>query len=517
MGGNEALLNTNAWDNPGEGRLVTAHAQIARSTDRVKKSLLSSCRKKLATVFDEAPTSARQAELLVWDAVIEVGRELLESVLSLMCWSASKPQFERNAGARLRLDKDYTLSPMTTFGVVRVPLFAFRAADGKMHSPARKSVFPLYSKCRSSELCLEWETRLGSQLPFRQAQASLSFYTHKAVQLEDSTIARHLATVGAILDRSWTYRTAEDIADILKHKATRDRQTGRPILYFSTDAHALRRYVDDSYDTSWKMINGIRMWCVDRKSGQIVHLGGEYTWGDCREVAARFRTLVAELVPTDEATPQVVLLTDGMEWIRTHVFPEMPADTVFILDFYHAIEHVAQYARDRFGAGTKKAKAWYAKIRRQLYGKRGYTRSKRSKRRGPRKEQTAQRGQKTVHLSENRHGAGEALARQLIEEVVPEAHAKQLDALLHYISENADRMDYPRYRERGIGVGSGAMESLHRIASQMRLKLAGARWLAENALAILNTRMMIIAERWADFWDSPDLTKRLVAAFGGAV
>ena len=494
---------------------MTAHAQITRSTVQVKKTVLSSSRKRLAAVFDEVPTSAREAEKLIWDTVLAVGQELLEAVLSLMCWNVSKPQFERDVGARLRLDKDYTLSPMTTFGVVRVPLFAFRAANGKMHSPARKAVFPLYSKCRSSELCLEWEMRLGSQLPFRQAQDSLSFYTHDAVQLEDSTIARHLATVGAILDRSWTYKSADEIADILKNKATRDKQTGRPILYFSTDAHALRRYVDDSYDTSWKMINGIRMWCVDRKSGQIVHLGGEYTWGDCREVAARFRTLVADFVPTGDAAPQVVLLTDGMEWIRTHVFPTMPSDTVFILDFYHAIEHVAQYARDRFGAGTKMAKTWYAKIRRQLYGKRGYTRSKRSKRRGPRKERAAERGCKTVHLSENRHGAGEALAYQLIEEVVPEAHAKQLDALLHYVSENADRMDYPRYRERGIGVGSGAMESLHRVASQMRLKLAGAKWLAENALAVLNTRMMILADRWSDFWDSPDLTKRLVVAFGG--
>ena len=161
---------------------MTTHSQIARSTDRVKKSVLSSCRKKLATVFDESPTSARHAERMVWEAVIEVGRELLESILSLMCWSASKPQFESNVGARLRLDKDYTLSPMTTFGVVRVPLFAFRAVDGKMHSPARKTVFPLYSNCRSSELCLEWEARLGSQLPFRQAQTSLAFYTHDVVK-----------------------------------------------------------------------------------------------------------------------------------------------------------------------------------------------------------------------------------------------------------------------------------------------------------------------------------------------
>jgi hypothetical protein len=44
--------------------------------------------------------------------------------------------------------------------------------------------------------------------------------------------------------------------------------------------------------------------------------------------------------------------------------------------------------------------------------------------------------------------------------------------LLHYVAQNANRIDYPRYRARGIHVGSCAMESFHRVVSQMRLKLA---------------------------------------------
>ena len=494
---------------------MTAPAQIARCTASVKKTVLTSCRRQLATLFDdrECSSNGRALEQAVWTVLVEVGRQVLEALLTLECWRVAKPEFDATPSARLRLDEDYTLSQMTTLGTVRVPLFAFRGPDGKTHAPARSAVFPHHPHCRSSELCLEWEARLGSQLPFRQAQDSLTFFTHGATALQDSTIARHITTIGAVLDRSWTYRQPDDIAQILDQRATRDAQTARPLLYFSTDAHALRRYVDDSYDAPWKMINGIRMWCVDKTNGQIVHLGGEYTWGDCREVATRFRAVVAEYVPTGDEAPQVVMITDGMEWIRTHVFPQMPSDTVFILDFYHAIEHVAAYARARFGAGTKAAKAWYAKVRTQLYGKRGYRRSKRQKRRGPRGPGRPRRGRKTVHPSINSHGAGEALARQLIEEEVPDAHHQDLDALLHYVAENADRMNYPSYRQRGIQVGSGAMESLHRIASQMRLKLAGARWLADNALAVLNTRMMALAGRWADFWGSPDLTARLTRAF----
>ena len=97
---------------------------------------------------------------------------------------------------------------------------------------------------------------------------------------------------------------------------------------------------------------------------------------------------------------------------------------------------------------------------------------------------------------------------------VSEVHDDALEKLVYYIGQNADRMDYPRYRARGMQVGSGAMESFHRVASQMRLKLAGARWLPENALAVMNARMMMLADRWTGFWEQQGLTQQLQAAFG---
>ena len=54
---------------------------------------------------------------------------------------------------------------------------------------------------------------------------------------------------------------------------------------------ALRRRV---LDAPWKMINGIRMWCMDRRSGPVIHLGGEYTWA----TAARSRAVSGAWSPT---------------------------------------------------------------------------------------------------------------------------------------------------------------------------------------------------------------------------
>ena len=495
---------------------MTALSQIARQPDSVKHHLVDLFEEQLDRLLSCAQgLVGRALEVGVWELLTEFGRELLSSLLARACWSATAAELASQPGGRLRLDRDYWLTQTTTLGQVQVPLFAYRDEGGKVRAPARKAVFPLHPKCRSSELCLEWETRLGSQLPFRQAQQGLSVFTHGATKLEDSTIARHTALIGAVLDRRWTYRSAADIEAILQEKATKDTETGKPLLYLSTDAHALRRYIDESFDASWKMVNGIRMWCVDKHTGQILHLGGEYTWGDCREVGKRFKSLIAELVPDGEHAPQVVLLTDGMEWIRTWVFPQMPEGTTFILDFYHAIEHIAAFARAWLGAGTKAAQAWTSKVRTALFGKRGYTRKRQSKRRGHKKRRRqGPSNKRTIHPSNNPHGAGEALARELSAMSVSEVHDDALEKLVYYIGQNADRMDYPSYRARGMQVGSGAMESFHRVASQMRLKLAGARWLPENALAVMNARMMMLADRWTGFWEQQGLTQQLQAAFG---
>src|SRR5690606_40278473 len=81
---------------------------------------------------------------------------------------------------------------------------------------------------------------------------------------------------------------------------------------------------------------------------------------------------------------------------------------------------------------------------------------------------------------------------------------------------NADRIDYERWRPLGYQIGSGAMESLHRTASQTRLKVAGIRCLAETSQAVFNLRMLRLCGRWDEFWQQPDLTQHVIAAFEAA-
>lgn len=488
---------------------MTAHAQITAVSVDVNAQLSEILDSRVSALIARTDLSARELEMEVWTIVLELGRTLLMALLAVACWRVTARVTEGKP-VQLRLDDNYRLSQSTTFGTVTVPLFAYRKG-GRTRAPARDEVFPLHPKCRSSPLLLEWEARLGSQLPFRQAEDAMEFFSHGAVRTEDTTISRHMGVIGALVDRRWTCKGPEQVIEILAERATRDKKSDKPLLYVSTDAHALRRYVDDTWKAEYKMINGIRLWCVDRRTGQTIHIGGEYTWGDCRDVAARVRELVALLVPDGERAPQLVLITDGMPWIRDHVFPVMPEGTRFILDFYHLAERLSAYAASRFGAKTKKARAWVRRRVARLTGKRPYRKKKLAKRKGHRKNRRGSRDTfRTVHTSEHAHGAGDDLVWSLVED---EPDSTELDALIGYVTANADRIDYSAYRAHGMQIGSGAMESLHRVASQMRLKLAGARWTAERAIAVLNTRLMLLAGRWEAFWSQADLSNSLARAF----
>jgi hypothetical protein len=57
------------------------------------------------------------------------------------------------------------------------------------------------------------------------------------------------------------------------------------------------------------------------------------------------------------------------------------------------------------------------------------------------------------------------------------------------------------------------MEALHPVAVQARIKLPGARWLAETSAALFNLRMMRLAGRWEEFWSRTDLRQHLEQAF----
>ena len=493
---------------------------MPRLPSTVKADLHALLDEVIAPLFEQATSvtadfTARVAEEGCWRAVVQLGSALLTHLLGMWCRAVAEREVcdqgwtlpgmaSDGPEVRFRLDEDYHARFSSTFGRITVPLFAIRTPGprSKTVTPTR-SLFPHYPKMRSTDLLLEWECAVAADHPFRKAADALLFFSHGAVDIEDTTIERHAVLIGNAVPPEWLYLPPHEVRDILESRAARDLQTGRPIVYASTDAHALKRFIDEKWNPRWKMTNGIRVWTVDRETGATIHLGGQYTWGDCFEVRRRFQWLQqVGILPADGdygdgVVAQVSLLTDGQEWIADYVLPLFPG-AIVALDPYHVVQHVAEAAKKAYPGkkGERKVTKTLKKARKAL-GIR--------KRRG----RTVYRKGRNRLLHKTRKtgydGTGQRLLDEVLRPLLAEASRgkKRIKQAIGYVERNLFRLDYGDLRTRGFQIGSGAMESLHRTASQVRLKRAGCHWTEEASQAILNLRMLGLSGRWKEYWDQP--------------
>lgn len=475
--------------------------------------------------------SLREMEQEFVSGLLSLGQDALCAVMGRRCLASTEREVNgrglKPEQVRLRLDGEYWATVMTTIGPVRFPLFAYRDTSNGIatvtRTPAREEVLPYHGRSRSTPLCLEWESRCGMEHPFRQAQEELNFFTHGSVTLEDTTIANHMVLVASLIERKYLYRNVCEIRELLRDRATRDRLSGRPILYFSSDAHSLPRYAGETWDIEWKNVNGIRLWCEDRATGQIIHLGGEFTWGDCTDVQRIFEALISEeILPADgnygrNLQAELVWVSDAMGWFNDRILHLFPTATV-ILDIWHLLGWFAELAVKLFGASSKKAREFKGRVARLL----GFPEQRKSakkrcghkkRRQGRRNSHAHDHGPRFDLLKKSGTDISKALLDFLGEVTTIKTTAKAtLDALVKRICANVNRMDYAKYIQRGLQIGSGAMESLHRNGSQCRTKRPGVRWLKERSQAIFNLRMMHVAGRWEDFWERPELAINLAKA-----
>lgn len=157
----------------------------------------------------------------------------------------------------------------------------------------------------------------------------------------------------------------------------------------------------------------------------------------------------------------VVIVGDGAEWIwnRATMFQRRCE----ILDFWHALEHAWEFARLRYGEGSKQADRWVHRIADDL--------------RAGKVQQVIAR---LKRLPAN----------------TPQLREK-LDALIRYYTENAQRMRYDEYLRLGYGIGSGAVESAHKQVVHARLRQAGMRWSEVGARRLLELRILLLNDNWA--------------------
>lgn len=160
-----------------------------------------------------------------------------------------------------------------------------------------------------------------------------------------------------------------------------------------------------------------------------------------------------------------VVLSDGAHWIR-RVADECFPQRTEILDWYHLSQHVHEAARVVYAQDETLAKEFA-----------------------------------TTQLDLLDQGLGESALNALLfveRGIRGRAARDALNSLRSYITDNRDRIDYPAYREAGLPIGSGCVESAMNHVLQQRMKRAGMRWRSRGADHMIALRALF---RSGDQWD----------------
>jgi hypothetical protein len=166
---------------------------------------------------------------------------------------------------------------------------------------------------------------------------------------------------------------------------------------------------------------------------------------------------------------ELIFIADGSKWIWKWVEAMYP-ESIQILDFYHATQHLFQWAEIAI-KNPKKRERW---VDSQIF----------------------------------------LLLNDKIKEVIDkikkmktssEIEKREKQSLVEYYTVNQNRMLYKTAKQKGLLIGSGPIEAAHRHVIQQRMKLSGQRWTIKGAQQIANLRVSFKSNTWKEV---VELTKK---------
>lgn len=198
--------------------------------------------------------------------------------------------------------------------------------------------------------------------------------------------------------------------------------------------------------------------------------------------APTIRTVIAAIAPVEQfaervqheaerlkiiTAPDITVLADGAEWIwnlADDVFPQATG----VLDFYHAVEHIATATKAVWGEGTPEASVQLDAGRMAL-------------------------------VSKGKTGWEQWLA-QAISHVPAGVSTDPLLALAAYLAKHPTRVNYARRLAVGRTIGSGQVEGAIKQLVNLRLKRTGARWRAEHVGPLVELIALSNTPEWSHLW-----------------
>jgi hypothetical protein len=408
---------------------------------------------ELIDTLPEDLTALSQAERQLRDGGLEAARSLLQGWGEVAQRTKDRPCCGK-CGVPMRHKGLKSISLVTTIGDIRCrrPRYRCEACGSESYPHDARLRFqghpvtPRLAKVVS---------RLCAQLPFGQARDNLR--ADYPVQLAKQTMTDIAEAAG---------QSVNETEDSERHQIM-DRQQPLPESALTPDKACV--FADGTTvhtEGDWHEMRVATATAYDARDQQLA-----------RHSRARFLEveqigwvllLLARSVGWQNARLRA-FLADGAHWLWNM------ADTYFasaiqILDWYHLSEHVHKAARILFGEGSPQAVAWATCCKEALWN-----------------------GEVATAL---------ALIRKELARVRSDAKRDGLQELQTYLENNQTRMDYPRYRELGLPIGSGEVEAQCKTLVGARCKLAGMRnWKYAGAENVLRLRAALQNGTYHRLWE----------------
>jgi len=167
---------------------------------------------------------------------------------------------------------------------------------------------------------------------------------------------------------------------------------------------------------------------------------------------------------------RVAVLGDGAEWIWNQAQKHFPG-AMEIVDWYHATEHLWNVANTLFGQGSTEAAVWEKEREAELW-----------------------EGQVDVVIERMRKLFWSLRKQDKAFQGSEQEHVLQTN--MSYFSEHSRRMDYARFRQEKLPIGSGVIEAACKHYVAQRSKRSGMQWNLEGLHPILELRAALLSNQW---------------------
>lgn len=303
-------------------------------------------------------------------------------------------------------------------------------------------------------------TRLGGRLSYEEASEELSKMWGLRVPAE---------TVRAITLRNGRYADEIIEAEVARIEKEAPAATKQPQqLLMSTDG-AMVQLTSGEWREVKMVALGEFTTSYNRTKQKVETKTTDVSYFARVETAAAFgRSALYEWQRRGgENAKKVVSVNDGAIWIQSFIDYHCPQATR-ILDMAHAQGYLAKIGKAIYGTETPCFQQWYRRMRKQLQTK---------------------PPQRTL-----------AELQLLCEQQAEHPEITELEQAFRYLQKREEMMDYAHFQKNHLPIGSGMVESGHKVVMQKRMKQAGMRWAETSLNPMLALRTALCNQTWDATW-----------------